>query len=126
MAEAGAVNGDDPLARRELVNEAADGEVLGHRAVTVDQHHGTALTSGNVVDPQPIHLDEPAWRAMDLLIVEGLHCPSSRPDSPARLLDGLVPVPNCSSGGFGRGLQGLGGVLGHEAGSAPGGLSDQA
>ena len=72
MAKPGAVNGDDPVARRKLVNEAADNEVLGHRAVAVDQHDGTALTSGDVVDPHAIHLDEPPWRVMDLLGLNGL------------------------------------------------------
>ena len=60
MAEAGPVDGDDPVAFRKPIDEAADHEVLGHGPVAMDQDYGTAFAPGDVVDPHAIHLDKAA------------------------------------------------------------------
>ena len=127
MAEAGPVNGDDPVAFRKLVNEAADHEVLSHRAVAMDQNHGTALAPGDVVDPHPIHLDKPAaaWRR----VCSALMAFTAFVDARTALLvcwTALFPCRTAARVALARGLQGLGGLLGHETGSAPGGLPKQA
>ena len=126
MAEAGPVDGDDPVAFRKLIDEAADHEVLGHGPVAMDQNHGTALAPGDVVDPHAIHHDKAARGAAGLFSLQGLHGPGSPPDSFVGLLNSFVPLPDSGSGDLDRGLQGLGGLLGYEAGSAPGGSLDDA
>src|SRR5215212_10718011 len=86
MAEAGPVDGDDPVAFRKLIDEAADHEVLGHGAVAMDQDHRTALALDDVVDPQTVHLDKPARGARGLLALLGSQRLPGLPDSFAGLL----------------------------------------
>src|SRR4051794_39384738 len=61
-----------------------------------------------------------------LFTLQRLHGPGSPPDSFVGLLNSFVPLPDRGAGDLDRGLQGLGGLLGYEAGSAPGGSLDDA
>jgi len=127
VAEAGSVKGDDAIFLRKLIQEAADHEILSHGPVSVDQNHGTALPSRDIVDPHAVHLDKAAGRpwSAGLLGLKGLHHLPGLPDGLAGLLDSLVPVSDSGPGHLRAGFQGAGDLLGHEAGSAAGRLPDQ-
>jgi hypothetical protein len=107
MAEAGPVDGDDPVAFRKPIDEAADHEVLGHGPVAMDQDYGTAFAPGDVVDPQAVHLDKPARGARGLLALLGPQRLPGLPDSFAGLLNSFVPLPDSGAGDLDGGLQGL-------------------
>ena len=128
VAEAGPVNGKDPVVFRKLVQEAADHEVLSHGSVAMDQNHRATFATGDVVDPHPVHLNKAAQRSWStgLLGLFGLHSLRGCPNRFTGLLDSFVPLPDRRSGDLGAGFQGLGGLLGHETGSAPGGLPKHA
>ena len=124
MAEAGPVDGDDPVAFRKPIDEAADHEVLGHGPVAMDQDYGTAFAPGDVVDPQAVHLDKPARGARGLLALLGPQRLPGLPDSFAGLLNRFVPLPDSGSGELDRGLQGFGSLFRQKSWSAPGRLPD--
>src|SRR5215207_8401465 len=98
MAEAGPADGDDPVAFRKLIDEAADHEVLGHGPVAMDQDYGTAFAPGDVVDPHAIDHDKPTQGTAGLFSQQGFHGPGSLPDSFAGLLNSFVPLPDSGAG----------------------------
>jgi hypothetical protein len=85
MAEPGPVDRNDPVASGQLIEEAADHEILGHGPVAVQQDHRPSLASGDVVDPHSINLDKPARWATGLLGLQGLRRSCGSPDSLAAL-----------------------------------------
>ena len=67
MPKAGAINGDNPIPLRKLVEQPADHKILCHRAVAVEQDHGSAFATRDVVDALAVNLDEPVWSALERL-----------------------------------------------------------
>ena len=58
--KAGAVYGDDPVSFRKLVEQPADHKVLCHRVVAVEQDHGSALGTRDVMNANAVDFGEPA------------------------------------------------------------------
>ena len=84
----------------ELINEAADEEVLGHGAVAVDQDYVASLAACDVVDAQPISR-RTALGIARLLVLERLYRLDGLPHSLAALSDRSARY-------LGRGFQDLG------------------
>ena len=98
MPKAGAINGDNAIALRKLVEQPAYDEVLGHRSVTVEQDHGSAFAARDVVDSKSVDLDEPAWGAAGPLGLDG-------PQRLCGLPGNLFTLPDGSSGRLDRRFQ---------------------
>ena len=107
MPEAGSVDGNDPVTLGKLIKETADYEILGHRPIAMNQDHGSTLAAFDVVDLDPVNLDEAARWPTDLLSLRYLHGLAGLPNSPTAL-------PDRCSGRLGRGPQDLGDLLRQE------------
>jgi hypothetical protein len=64
MSEAGTIKAQDTIAPGKKINEAADGEVLNHRSITVEQNHArrSRISPLPIVHADPVALDELAHR----------------------------------------------------------------
>ncbi len=62
VAEAGTVEHDDAVGPDQLVDDVAGVEVVSRDGVAVQQHHGVPGAPVGVVQPDAVHLDEPAFR----------------------------------------------------------------
>lgn len=71
VSEARPVEHDGAMVRRDQVKHAADDEIVGQRAVAVQQDDGRANAAHNVVQPHPVHFDEAAGRRMTTLGAAG-------------------------------------------------------
>jgi hypothetical protein len=62
MAEAGAIENDDPVILGSEVDQTAGFEVLDHASVAMQKHHRVACAPFDVVKPDAVHLKESARR----------------------------------------------------------------
>jgi hypothetical protein len=62
MAEAGAIENDDPVILGSEVDQTAGFEVLYHAPVAMQKHHRVACASFDVVKPDAVHIKESARR----------------------------------------------------------------
>ena len=62
MAEAGAIEYDDPVILSREIDQTAGFKVLYHAPVTMQKHHRVACASFDVVKPDAVHIKETARR----------------------------------------------------------------
>jgi hypothetical protein len=60
ISESGTIKAQDSIASGEEINEAADGEVLDHRSIAVEENHagGHRISPLSIVHADPVALDE--------------------------------------------------------------------
>src|SRR5690242_15586741 len=81
VAEARTVEHDDAVSLCQAVDNAADLELLDHRAVAMQQNQRRALAAVEVVEPDAVELDEAAMRRMLALGTAGTMADAKRLDA---------------------------------------------
>ena len=108
MAEAGAIEDDDPMILGSEVDQTAGFEVLYHAPVAMQKYHRVACASFDVVNPDAVHIKETARRRIvafrlvcETLIDDGGGSQSCNRDrrgsNERRCLAITTPTWNCSA-----------------------------
>jgi hypothetical protein len=71
VAESRAVEHDDPVRLSRHIDQAAGLEILDHAAIAMEQDQWFAFATDNVVEANPIHLDELPGRRTVALSLSG-------------------------------------------------------
>jgi hypothetical protein len=58
VTKSGTVKYDDPVLFRREIDEAAGQEILDHAAIAMEQDQWLSFPPHNIMEPDPVHLDE--------------------------------------------------------------------
>ena len=108
MAEAGAIENNDPVILGSEFDQTAGFDVLYHASVAMQKHHRVACASFDVVKPYAVHIKESARRRIvtfrfirEMFIDDGGGCQSRnryrRDSNERRCLAIKTPAWKCSA-----------------------------